>query len=481
MTVTDVFALLPLIALAMTTGVVMLGIAIRRNHLLTVSLTLLGLILALVLIPITSSADARQITSLLVVDSYSRFYMALIISGSFIVGVQSYGYLRRCACKQEEFYILLLLATLGSAVLASSSHFASFFLGLETLSIALYTMIAYRRVIRNSIEAGIKYLVLAAAAAAFLLFGMALIYAYTGTLQFTHMAQLLSSSLDHSDALLLAGFGMLIIGVSFKLALVPFHMWTPDVYEGAPAPVTGFIATVSKGGVFAILLRYFLQVDLNSYDSIVLVFSIIAAATILVGNLLALLQDNVKRMLAYSSIAHFGYLLVALLASGTYGVSAVTFYLVAYFVMALGAFGVMTALSDPERDADGIDDYRGLFQSRPWLTVIMTACLLSLAGIPLTAGFIGKYLVLSAGADSALWGLVLVMVVGSAIGLYYYLRVILAMFSQPGRTQSTRAIYWNQPLAGSLVLAALLLLLVWLGVYPAPLLDAIQRTVSGFL
>jgi NADH-quinone oxidoreductase subunit N len=480
-TLTDVYALLPLVTIAVTAVMVLLAIAVYRNHILTVCLTLFGLALALLLIPVTASADAHQVTSLLIIDSYARLYMGLIFAGSFAVGVQSYGYLKRLSGQHEEYYILLLLATLGSAVLAASSQFASFFLGLEILSVSLYAMIAYRRANRHGIEAGIKYLVLAAVSAAFLLFGMALIYAYTGTMQFARLASLLGTALDGNHALMLTGFAMLIIGIGFKLGLVPFHMWTPDVYEGAPAPVAGFIATVSKGGVFAILLRYFLQVDLYSFESVVVVFGVIAIATMFVGNLLALLQKNVKRILAYSSIAHFGYLLVAFLASSVYGVTAVTFYLVAYFVTALGAFGVMSALSGPERDADQIADYRGLAHSQPWLTAIMTGCLLSLAGIPLTAGFIGKYLIMSAGADSALWGLVMILVVGSAIGLYYYLRIIVAMFRKSRPAQATRAFSASEPLAGSLVLAALLFLLVWLGVYPAPLLDTIQRAISGFL
>jgi NADH-quinone oxidoreductase subunit N len=480
-TSSDVFALSPLIALAATAVLVMLGIAVYRDHLLTAFLTLLGLVSAFFLILITTSADSHQVTSLIIIDGYARFYMGLIFAASFAVAVQSYGYLKQRAGQHEEFYVLLLLATLGSAVLVVSSHFASFFLGLEILSVALYAMIAYPRVNGPSIEAGVKYLVLAAASAGFLLFGMALIYAYTGTMEFARMASLMASTLDLGNVMLLAGFAMLIVGIGFKLALVPFHMWTPDVYEGAPAPVTGFIATVSKGGMFALLLRYFAQIDLHAFDSLVIVFGVIAIATILVGNLLALLQNNVKRILAYSSISHFGYLLVAFLANSAYGVTAVSFYLVAFFVTELGAFGVVSTLSGSERDADKMDDYRGLALNQPWLAAIMTGCVLSLAGIPLTAGFVGKYFVLSAGADAALWALVIVLVTGSAIGLYYYLRIVVAMFMQPEPAQAERTTLPGASLAGSLVLAAQLLLLVWLGVYPTPLLDTIQTTVSGLL
>ena len=189
----------------------------------------------------------------------------------------------------------------------------------------------------------------------------------------------------------LVGVGLIIVGFSFKLALVPFHLWTPDVYQGAPAPVTAFVATVSKGAMFALLVRYFSVVDLRSHHALVIVFTLLAIASMVVGNLLALLQHNVKRLLAYSSIAHLGYLLVAFLASSVLATTAVTFYLVAYFVTTLGAFGVVTVLSTGEREAESLDDYRGLVVRRPWLAALFTAMLLSLAGIPLTAGFVGKF------------------------------------------------------------------------------------------
>ena len=229
----------------------------------------------------------------------------------------------------------------------------------------------------------------------------------------------------------------------------------------------------------ALLLRYFNRVDVHAFGSLFVVFAVMAVASMLVGNLLALLQNDVKRILAYSSIAHFGYLLVAFLASGGSAVMAVTFYLIAYFITTLGAFGVVTALSGPNRDADALDDFRGLFWRRPWLAGILTTSLLSLAGIPLTAGFVGKFFILAAGVGSALWALVIVLVVSSAIGLYYYLRIVVAMYLQPLPEQTAPAAPLAWPLAGSLVLAALTLLLVWLGVYPAPLINMIQAAAAS--
>ena len=221
---------------------------------------------------------------------------------------------------------------------------------------------------------------------------------------------------------------MILVGVGFKLAVVPFHMWTPDVYEGAPAPVTAYIATVSKGAVFALLLRYMLPVSGDTSSTLFLALAAVAIASMLAGNLLALRQDNVKRILAYSSIAHLGYLLVAFLATGQRAGVAVGFYLIAYFATTLVAFGVVSVLSTDERDAGLMLDYRGLGARRPWLAAIFTVALLSLAGMPLTMGFIGKFVIVTAGAGAALWALVIVLVVTSTIGLYYYTRLIIAMY-----------------------------------------------------
>jgi NADH-quinone oxidoreductase subunit N len=330
-------------------------------------------------------------------------------------------------------------------------------------------MIAYLRMSRP-LEAGIKYLVLAAGSAAFLLFGMALVYTDLGTMEFARMAQLLPGI--RSDTLLVSGMALIITGIGFKLAVVPFHLWTPDVYEGAPAPVTAFIATVSKGAMFALLLRYFYSAGGIADRHIVLVFTIIAIASMIAGNLLALLQDNVKRILAYSSIAHMGYLLVAFLVGGEFAVEAVTFYLVAYFVTTLGAFGVITVMSSSEDEPEQMEDYRGLFWRQPALAGVFTVMLLSLAGIPVTAGFIGKFYIVAAGASSARWALIIILVVSSVIGLFYYLRLVATMYAPPD-SESTTVVPARS--IGGAVLAALTCLLLWLGIYPNPVLRVIEN------
>jgi NADH-quinone oxidoreductase subunit N len=295
------------------------------------------------------------------------------------------------------------------------------------------------------------------------------------------MAHLLAIRADLNLGLLLPGTAMIVTGIGFKLALVPFHMWTPDVYRGAPAPVTAFVATVSKGGMFALLLRYFTQSGMGQFAPLLLVFSIIAIASMFTGNLLALFENNVKRILAYSSIAHMGYLLVALEVGGALGANAVVFYLMAYFVMTLGAFAVVTLLSGQERDADQLEDYRGLFWRRPGIALAFTAMLLSLAGIPLTAGFLGKFYIIAAGAAEGAWALILILVITSTIGLFYYLRIVTAMYQRPAEGALALEPLPLRAPAAILVLAVLLVVLVWLGVYPTALVNVIQSATRGLI
>ena len=472
MTAADAIALLPLLITAGTSILVMLAITFRRSHVATAILTLAGLAAAFISLFKSASLSPHQVTSLLIVDPYALFYSGLIIASAGAVAALSYRYLAAHEGNPEELYLLLLLATLGCEVLVASSHFVSFFLGLEILSVALYAMIAYLNERKQPLEAGIKYLILASASSSFLLFGMALVYADLGTMEIGQIAARGSSG--PYSALTLTGMALIITGIGFKLALVPFHLWTPDVYQGAPAPVTAFIATASKSSVFALLLRYFHGSPLHG--AMFTILTIIAIASMFAGNLLALLQNNVKRILAYSSIAHLGYALVALLAGGSAGAEAVTFYLTAYTVTTLGAFGVVTMLSTVERDADRIEDYRGLFWRRPWTAAVFTVMLFSLAGIPATAGFIGKFYVVAAGAAASVWVLLVILVVTSAIGLYYYLRIIVALYSAAPEEASPLA---PAPAASGFVLAVLTALLIWLGVYPGPLIEVIRNASAA--
>jgi len=456
--------------IAGTPLVLMLVIAWRRNHALTAGLTVAGLVAALMSLWAVTPYLPRPVTPLLSMDGYAVFYMGVVIVSAIAVVILAYPYLEKHRWHREELYVLLLIAMLGCAVLVASSHLVSFFLGLEMLSVSLYAMIGYSKC-RKSLEAGIKYLVLAAASSSFLLFGMALIYADLGTMELARMAE--TSIARSTPALLLPGIVLIITGIGFKLGVVPFHLWTPDVYEGAPAPVTAFIATVSKTATFAVLVRFLYHPGVQDYRTLFLVFVIIAVASMIAGNVLALLQTNVKRILAYSSIAHFGYMLVAFLAGGNMAIEAVTFYLVAYSVTTLGAFGVVAALSDSSRDADMLDDYRALFWRRPVVAGMFTLMLLSLAGIPATMGFLAKFYVLAAGASAAKWSLVIILGLTSTIGLFYYLRILVVLYApSPDRREVVQPI--GTP--NGFVLAVLTGLLIWFGIYPAPLQDMIPKT-----
>ncbi len=471
-------ALLPILAVASTAVFVMLAIAIRRNHWWNATFCVLGLNATLfwTLVALYYYREPQQITPLLVVDGYALFYYALILVLTLATATLSHAYLEGHRGHKEEHYVLLAVATLGALVLVSSTHFASFFLGLEILSVPLYGMVAYIYKDARSLEAGVKYLILSAAASAFLLFGMALVYSQTGTLAFIEMGERLALSDGFSNPYLLVGGAMILVGVGFKLSLVPFHLWTPDVYEGAPAPVGAFLATVSKTAVFVVLLRYFVEAKADRFTELVDALSAIALVSILVGNVLALMQTNIKRLLAYSSIAHLGYLLVALIASGEFAVEAVGVYLITYSVSVLGAFGVVGLMSSPrgDRDADNMYDYRGLFWRRPFLVGIMTAMMLSQARIPVTAGFIGTFYVIAAGIDAKLWWLLGAVVLGSAIGLYYYLRVIVTMFMlDPEKRSFDAPLDWAQQVGGVMVLGLTLLMFV-LGIYPGPIIELIR-------
>jgi NADH-quinone oxidoreductase subunit N len=476
MTADELIAISPFIVITSAAVLAMLLIAIYRCHSVVYTVALIGMGLSFTFLLILHPQPATQVTSLLIVDRYAVFFMALFLSAGLIICVFSYEYFRRRAGNNEEYYLLFMLAVLGSMVIVSSSHFVSFFLGLELLSISLYAMIAYLRNSESAIEAGIKYLVLASISVAFMLFGIALIYADTGLMTFADISTYADSSVG---ALTLLGTVLFIVGVGFKLAVVPFHMWTPDVYEGSSAPVAAFIATISKGAVFVFLFRYFNRTGMLELNSIFAIFMIISTASMFVGNLLALLQNNVKRILAYSSIAHMGYLLVAFLSGGRHGIAAVCFYLVAYFVTTLGAFGVVGLLSRGEREADMIADYRGMAWRKPWLAALFTFTLLSLAGIPLTAGFIGKFYLLTAGASSALWFLVIMLITSSAIGLFYYLRIVIAMYRQPAEEVSAISTI-RAFSSGGLTLTGLTFILISLGVYPSVLISIIHFFVGDF-
>jgi NADH-quinone oxidoreductase subunit N len=503
LTFENFLALLPLLITAATSVVVMMAIAIKRSHWWTATFTVAGLNIALasimyaVFAPLFYEAMPswlqsilpsfmltplfkipQAVTPLFVVDGFALFFSALILAASLGATTLAHAYIESFKRNREEMYLLILIATAGSIVLTMAHHMASLFIGLEMMSIALYGMVSYTYDRARSLEATIKYIILSATASSVMLFGMALIYAEIGSLSFADIGLKITAE---PGLLVLIGGMMLSIGLLFKLSLAPFHLWTPDVYEGAPAPVGVFLATAAKVSVFAVLVRF---VVLEAGDVLhfvpfkaALVF--VACLSMLIGNLLALKQDNVKRMLGYSSIAHFGYLFaLILLASKEFGVEGFAAYLTIYVITALAAFGVVTLMStaDADRDADLLHDYHGLFWHRPFLASIFTVALFSLAGIPLTAGFIGKIYVVMAGLGAGYWGWAALcfVVLGSAISIYFYLRTIISMFqTNPDLVPFDAKMDWGQHTGGIVVFLSAALIII-LGIIPNPLIFMAQ-------
>ncbi|APZ07341.1 MULTISPECIES: NADH-quinone oxidoreductase subunit NuoN [Kosakonia] len=479
MTITPqhLIALLPLLIVGLTVVVVMLSIAWRRNHFFNATLSVVGLNVALLSLWFVGHAGAMDVTPLMRVDGYAMLYTGLVLLASLATCTFAYPWLEGYSDNKEEFYLLVLIAALGGILLANANHMASLFLGIELISLPLFGLVGYAFRQKRSLEASIKYTILSAAASSFLLFGIALVYAQSGDLSFVAIGKNLGEGVLH-EPLLLAGLGLMIVGLGFKLSLVPFHLWTPDVYQGAPAPVSTFLATASKIAIFGVLMRLFLYAPVGNSEAVRVVLGVIAFVSIIFGNLMALSQTNIKRLLGYSSIAHLGYLMVALIAlrGGQMSMESVGVYLAGYLFSSLGAFGVVSLMSSPYRgpDAESLYSYRGLFWHRPILSAVMTVMMLSLAGIPMTLGFIGKFYILAVGVQANLWWLTGAVVVGSAIGLYYYLRVAVSLYlNAPQQLNRDAPSNWAYSAGGIVVLISALLVLV-LGIYPQPLISIVQ-------
>lgn len=487
MTFDDLIPLMPLLIVTATAIVAMLMIGIRRSYLTTSAITITGLLIAAVLAASMMDNTNQQVTPLLIIDQFSLFFSIVVCAAAMFIAIMSFPYFFDLDDAKEEFYLLLLVATIGALVMVSSNHFVSALLGLETLSMSLYGMVAYplhsKHAAKYPLEAAVKYLVLSGLASAFIVFGMALAYAQTGSLSFGSLLTTQGSASGLADSFSIVAALMITAGMAFKLSLAPFHAWTPDVYEGAPLPATTYLATIGKAAMFVVLLRFVNASDALSFPSVFAVFSLLAVASILAGNLLALLQDNLKRILAYSSIAHMGYLLLAVIASysteGSISIEAITFYLLAYVIMSLGAFAVASVISSSEKEFDAVSDYQGLFWRNPWLSASFMAMLLSLAGIPLTVGFIGKFYIFLAGVESGLWLLLAALVIGSGIGLYYYLRIIYRML-MPAEDSVQHRIAGIESLSAYGVIGILVFLLLLLGIYPAPVMSIIA-SASAFI
>lgn len=444
----ELMPLLPAGIVAFTILLVMIGISLKRSYRMTTMLSIAGLNVALLfnIWQFVIFQSPSQIFGMFSVDGYALFNSAVVLISALGCLTLSVGYfddakhsmndensLTKSIVQKEELYLLMLTATLGALLMTTASHLASFFIALELLSVPMYGMLAYQFFRVRSLESGIKYLILSAAASASLLMGMALIFAATGALDFKH----LELSLAHNNMLLfILGAVLMLVAVSFKLSLAPFHAWAGDVYQGAPASVTAFLASVGKVAVMALAVRFFIQTAIPALLPIDKVLVVVVVLSVLIGNLLALYQHSLKRMLAFSSIAHMGYALMILVATGVLADTMVSMYMAVYALSSIGAFGVIVLMShlshaDDDNEADDFEVYRGLFWRRPVLTAVMTLMLLSMAGIPMTAGFFAKMQVMLSVVQGGRFGLAAMLVIGSAIGLYYYLKVILMMYKKP--------------------------------------------------
>lgn len=392
-------------------------------------LALFGALGALASVVLMAGNEGAAYFGLFLADKFSVYLHLLIFGVAALVILSAQDYLEREGARQGEFYALVLFASAGMGVMAGANELLTAFIGLEVSSIASYVLASYRRDVVRSNESAMKYFLLGSFATAFFLYGVAMVYGATGT-TFLRILSTATPRIAGGETLLTLGLGLMFVGLGFKIAAAPFQVWTPDVYEGAPAPVTALLASAPKAAAFALLMRVLITAFGDAGDQWFWLLYASAALTMIVGNFAALLQTSVKRMLAYSSIAHAGYLLVALAARNDFGLAAVLFYLVAYALMKLGAFTLVSHLSGPGEQKAELDDFAGLATRQPVVAACLSLFLLSLLGLPLTAGFLGKLYIFQAGLEprsAEMVYLVILMALASVVGAFYYLRVIWVM------------------------------------------------------
>ena len=413
-----------------------------------------------------------QFNDMFKVDNFSLFFNIVFLVSTILVALISMSYLGKDDRKQGPYYLLILLATLGMMLMAAGNELIIVFLGLELMSLSLYVLASYFRDNPASSEAGMKYLLLGAFASAFFLYGIALIYGGAGTTSIPAIAEAITAA--NKSPLLLAGMFLLIVGFGFKVAIVPFHQWAPDVYEGAPTTIAAFISAGPKAAGFAAFLRIFMEALPNLQVEWSGVVIVLAMLTMTVGNVIAIAQTNIKRMLAYSSIAHAGYVLIGLAAANNDGISSAMLYLLVYCVMNIGAFGAVILAKTEDGESLMISDYAGLGLRKPLLAMFMTIMLLSLAGFPPTAGFVGKFYIFKSAVQAGHIWLVIVGAINTAISAFYYLRVVVTMYMREPEEELSFASYPGTLIVG-LVLAAIGVLLI--GILPSLMLNPAQNSV----
>jgi NADH-quinone oxidoreductase subunit N len=451
---------------------------VRSRHFFTV-LALVGAIGGTAAAFVAGATPGEGFYGLIQSDVFSFFFRLLVGLVAVLVVLAADSYLERESLPFAEFYALLLFATAGMGVLASARELLTAFIGLELSSISSYILAGFRRDSTKSSEASLKYFLLGSFATAFFLYGIALIYGATGTTNLSRM-----DDADPGSSLLKLGLSLILIGIGFKVAAAPFQIWTPDVYEGAPTPVTALFSAGPKAAAFALLLRIFSSVPAATHFWF-WAFWVLAALTMFAGNLGALLQTNVKRLLAYSSIAHAGYILVAFAAvtfmandlngGATPAYAAVLFYLLSYALVKIGAFTIVSEIGGWGEKNLTLDDYAGLAQRQPVAAAALSLYLLSLLGLPVTAGFFGKFYIFKAAVNSHLIWLAVLMAINSIIGAYYYLRVIVVMYMREGSAEAMAAPAVRFPVAVNVVLAVTAIGTVYFGLFPNQVLNFILQ------
>jgi len=445
-----------------------------KVHLATVAL--IGVVAALLTSLAAWGGRGRGFHDMVILDNYALFFHVVICYAAALIVLLSIDYLRRNGVESGEYYALVLFSTSGMLLLTSAADLIVVFLAIELMSLSLYVLSGLFKRRRQAGEASMKYFLLGVFASAFLLYGIALLYGATGTTSIERIAA--AAAAAPYDPLVIAGLGLVLVGFGFKISAAPFHMWAPDVYEGAPTSVTALIATGSKAAVFAALIRLIVSGVRAVHADWTAVLWALAALTMTVGNVVAIAQSNLKRMLAYSSIAHVGYMLVGLVAGGAAGTGAVLFYLLAYTFTTAGTFGVITLCARAGEEAVDVRDYAGLGRRHPVLAFTLSLFLLSLIGIPPLAGFVGKFYLFGAAVRAGFVVLAVLGVLNSAIAAYYYLRVIVTMYMQEPDGQSASV---APSFAGGLALAIAVVGVVLLGLMPAPFVDLAQVAVAPLL
>lgn len=469
-------AIIPMLCVALAGLVVLLAEAFRgRGEKMPIGgLAIIGLVgagAASILLWNRNATSFGVVTA----DNFSLFVNLILVGVGILTVIFSSQTVDRDGIPAGEYYAIMLFAMVGMMLMGQATDLLVIFLALETMSIAVYILTGIRRDQQQSTEAAFKYFLLGAFASAFFLYGIAFLYGVTGSTNLDRIGSVIAAQSMSGNPMILLGVGLLIVGFAFKVAAVPFHMWSPDVYEGAPAVVTGFMST----GVKAAAVAAFVRVFLSSLEPMITdwapVLWVIAAATMILGTVVGVAQTSLKRMLAYSSVAHGGYLLAGLVAGNDVGKAAILFYLAAYALTNLGAFGVIALLGTRERANDDLRDYAGLFKSHPALAVLMTFFLLSLGGFPPTAGFIAKWYVFSAAIGSGYYSLAIIGVLSSVVSVFFYLRIVVMMFMTDRDARPVPAPITTMAYVG---LALSLAGVLYLGVLPTAIIDFAQASIS---